>query len=733
MYLCSGLGEIAFADNIIAGKLVNPGFESGFNGFEIYRYPRYSHLVGEVPDLPELIQKNAISGNYSLLLPGLKDGGYRLNFQTILLNQGVNNVLSVKYSSKGKAVIALDVSSGNYRYKTIKKKIKPGTGTIYMKFDSYTSNKNKNSDLANALVLRIESKFDLVLDEFHIQTKNENAIIYDDYVGLDYDKAIGVYDVSDAGKMYVRGLLKGKNYKYVIENPLYNSIVAEGDISTTLIKYKVPLYTKLRGFYELKIYSDKGIPVANKYYSVIKPTILGLSERRRYGIAMEEHGNRTQINARVLPYELYELSKKIGVGSVRLFSLAMPDLVSKDGIKYKFYQLDQALSLAEKFQLEPLVEMGSNLVERIPHWMRKLEEDSSTIDLTEGLKNRFRLKKLERQRRGLYFNLLSYEKYLQQVFEHLHASPARYFEIWNEPGHKFTVDSFSRIAKLTREKQKQYYSAAKLVGATSTKGKGQGQGADKSKFPRFIEEVLQKNGANKIDVLSYHSEHAYKFYGKNVKHNDDETDYVDRLKHLLKKYSMLNAEIWDTERGMAWDSLHESRIDKFKDSKALQGGFRKQSPYDVAYRLPIIFAASIADGVERLFWFHLTSSTSTISRSHARFGMFDANMEPMPHLPVYNAMTEIIRNAKFDRIIETKGGTRIYVFQRADAVIALIANRTSKSEKLLISSSGKKYELFDVMGNIITTPYSNKIITVTGNVIPQYFVMYDAKANDFKL
>ncbi len=728
IYLWVSLLGFSYAGYSANREIVNPGFESGFDGFEIYRYPRYSRSVGANPVLSELIQKNVISGHFSLFLPGLREGGFRLSLQTLILKQGGHYVLSMKYSSKGKAVIALDVSSGNHRYKTVKKKIKSGSGTIYMKFDTYVMNNNEN--LANALVLRIESKSDLMLDDLNITEKKEDA---KKYVGLDYDKAIGVYDVNSVGEIYVIGLSPDKKYKYKIENELNNIIVSEDNILVTEVKYKVPLYTKLRGFYRLNIYSNSGRFIAKKYYSVIKPTELSLPERLRYGISMEEHGNKTQINARVRPYELYELSKKIGIGSVRIFSLAMPDLLSKDGVKYDFHQLDQSLALAEKFQLEPLVELGSALVERIPRWMRKLEGDSNTIDLTVGLKNRARLIKLKRQRRGLYFNLLSYERYLQQVFGHLKDGSAKYFEVWNEPGHKFTPDSFYEIAKLTRKVQKQYYPEAKLIGATSTKGKGQGQGADKNRFPGFIEAILEKGGAENFDILSYHSEHSYKFYGKSVDHNEDETDYVDRLKRLSRKYKMVDVEVWDTERGMAWDSLYKSRVDKFSDSKALQGIFREQTPYDVAYRLPVIFAASIADDVKRLFWFHLTSSTSTISRSRARFGMFDANMEPMPHLPVYNAMTEIIGNANFDKLIETKGGTRLYVFQRSNNVIALISNRSSRNERLLIDPTGKKYEIFDVMGNANIKAQSTKKITIDADFIPQYLVIYNANVNDLKL
>ena len=429
---------------------------------------------------------------------------------------------------------------------------------------------------------------------------------------------------------------------------------------------------------------------------------------------MEQHGQKTQIDARIQAADFYHLAAELGAGSMRIFTLAMPDIVSDDGVHYDFYQIDQALELCSKYGLDPLVELGSNLPNRIPDWLRTSESRPDTIDLTRGLATKKLRDILARSGGEQYLDLAAYDRYLRRVFEHL-GDRVRYFEIWNEPGHKFLPEDYLKIARLTRKVQQEHAPHAKLVGYSSTKRPGRAwRQPNAERLPGFLDDVLAEDHAESIDVLSYHSAHAFKFMEEGQKGHGDETGYVDLLRAALAKNRIKrDLPIWDTERGVPWSSYrlgsHES------EAEALE----------VARRLPGIYAASMASHVERLFWFYMEDSTSTIARPAPRSGFFDANLEPMPHLAVYDAMTEVIGNARFVRRFERDDGLYIYFFENEKETILMAFNWRKRESRFNVEFPGPGYKRLDVMGNGVmsadsSTLQSDKVIQVDG--WPSYLV-----------
>ena len=440
---------------------------------------------------------------------------------------------------------------------------------------------------------------------------------------------------------------------------------------------------------------------------------------------MEEHGQKTHIDGRLQAAELYRLAAELGAGSVRIFTLAMPDLVSKDGVNYDFSQIEKALALCRKYGLEPLVELGSNLPNRIPQWLRTSESRPDTIDLRRGLATKHLKQRLARTGGKHYLDLAVYERYLQEVFKHL-GDKVRYFEIWNEPGHKFLPEDYLKIARLTRKVQLGAAPKVKLVGYTSTKQPGKAGLLSKSvKLPGFLNTMLSEDHGKSIDVLSYHSEHAYNFLGEVQDSEEDETGYVDLIRKSLASNGIKrNLPIWDTERGILWSSDRVAAPGSEAESK------------EVARRLPGIYAASLASGVERLFWFYMDSSTSTIAKTSPRYGFFDANLEPMPHVAVYDAMTHLIGDSRFARLIERDDGLKIYFFENKNETIMMAFNWRRQESRFTIEYLGPGYVQLDVMGNNVLTDTGNDVQTnpeITVDGWPQYLVLSGLRANQVHL
>lgn len=708
--------------------IVNGGFEYGMVNFEIYKYPVY-------PDVTKVTRSvsNAISGQYSLELPHVHKGGYKFVLPMLLLNIRDSVDLSALISSKNDVQITIEAFVRKKRVYKKHLKLKKNQKTFTHKLASGIVGKDSSPV---SFVMWIKSKSHVLVDD--ISFKTTGSFSDKSGIGLVSDNPLGVFGIKEEGAMVVSGTNNISNYTYRIYDQIKNNLILEGNIGKNNSS-KFNLYTKKRGSYRVEIIntiSGKDIVLAWRLYSVINKASTNVDDIDRYGIAMEEYGYKQFQNALIRSESWYELASQIGASSVRLFTAAMPDVISKDGIYYDFTVSDNMLALSQKYNLEPLVELGSNVLHRLPTWLLTSSANNN-INLNDGIRTKNLKRKFEKHRASPYLDMKAYRKYLVKVMSHFGNKVSDY-ELWNEPGHKFKTNDFFQIAKLTRDVQKEYAKHAQLVGFSSTKGKGFGRGVEVNLLPAFASEMLSIC-SECIDILSYHGEHAYMFLGFSIDYRNQETGYPERLRLILNKHpEVKNISLWNTERGIKWFSPHTERIDHMNNASGREMNESKResvSVNEVARRLPAVYAAAFSSGVDKLFWFYMNAGSMTSARSHGRSGFFDANLEPMPHLPVYDAMTEIVADAEFMSFLDKLDGTRVYEFKRNDTTVLLAFNWKQDNSEFSIDYQGVEIVLHDIVGEITEfikgDGKGQKKISVNG--WPQYILIHNVSNGSFSV
>jgi len=549
----------------------------------------------------------------------------------------------------------------------------------------------------------IEPREDVCLGSVSLLGPADRAIAQPSVV-LRPDRPLGVYGMSESAYMNVSVSESADKLRYRIMDPVRNETIAQGRLPGKGKRdMLVTLPTGRRGFFRVEVLTDDGaVAQAQRAYVVINRDRGTAASRQFYGLAAEEeHGSLSMVNARLTPRAIYQFVADIGIGNLRMFSSARPDRLSRDGINYDFHELDAALELARENDMDVLMELGSNTPHRVPAWLRSRKGGGDVIDLASGLKTKRLKNALARTKeKGRFLSLARYRAYLEAVFLHTGDRVASY-EIWNEPGHKFLPGDYVTLARITRDVQQKYAPHARLLGPTSTSVHEHGRGRDPGALPGFLSTVMKDGLGKYIDIVSYHSRHAFNFLGKDFDRRNQETGYATRIRKVMKKEGMGGVPMWDTERGVPWSSYHRERTDiwagkRYRDSWVM--------PYDYlepAKRLPHIFAASRAEGVQRLFWFNLDPSVSTLARSRVRWGMFDADMEPMPQITAYDAFAEIIGDGVFRKRVEKPDGTRCYVFSRGSKTIVLVFNWKERSGSVRINYPGAMFTIRDAMGNVI--------------------------------
>ncbi len=688
------------------------GFEIGIVDFDIVRFPRYINS-NSADYAPVRDTVNPLSGNYSLKLPALPNArGYFLVSRVMPLVAGTRYDLSIKLRSERKvATVMLEVFAGGFqKVGTVRRKLTPKEQTISLSFDAAHNPTINTGQVPHFVRIWVMGKSDVWLDDISLHGNNQTLQQKTKpTVWLEPDKAMAVYPINSEGRFtFTTDQCADCSYHYKIIDPVHDQVVAENRISTSvnhnLLTGTIQLNLTRRGFYWVKIlrqHTNNTLEEqAKRSYVVINPETTSGEGRLRFGMAMEEQGPRTKIDAFMRPDEYYELANQIGVGSARIFSLAMPDIISDDGVHFDFSEADVALTLMEQNNIEPMIPLGSDNLHRIPAWMRGDSDRNDAIDLLQGLKTKNKRNLFMRSiNRGRYLYLDKYEQYLKKVFTHFKGR-VKYYELWNEPGHKFTVKDFLRIAHLTRTIQRQIDPDTTLIGYSSTRRGDFGAGNTPGKTPSFLQDVATNGGMKYIDILSYHSDHAFLFMNKSPDYRDHETNYVERLRNSLSSTNKKAIPIWDTERGIPWKSSHTGRIDFRPVEKNVGHTIPSEDVLDVARQLPMVYAAAFANRVDRLFWFSFDPSAEQITWTSKRWGVFDAHREPMPQIPVYDAMTELLQNAVFDRLMESPNGTRVYIFKRPEGLTLIAYNWKEQQGKLRISTDiNDSLEVLDIMGN----------------------------------
>ncbi len=698
--------------------LINGDFESGMVDMELYRYPVYPR-----GDPVKVVDKAAISGRRSLLLPYRgKKSGYKFVFPMLLLDSSDIAEIAFKLRSDRPVTVMIDGFVRKKKIFRVNKRLQSGSNNYHYKIPENTV-KTQQSPLS--LVLWVKAKDDVIVDD--ISFISTAYFAQQTYAVLQTESPFGTFDIDEEAVMRLT-VSDNQHYQYRILEQLSDVEIANGKVADD---GRILLYTSKRGSYRVEVTSDDKTVKLWRLYAVINKKNVNAVKGGRYGVAMEEYGQRQMINAQLQGENWYQLATQIGVSDVRLFTAAMPDLISVNGVSYDFLSSDEMLKLSSRYKLEPLVELGSNTPERLPDWLRTTKGSMLNFNLSEGLRSKKLKNKFLKKMSAPYFDSDAYNKYLKTVFQHFDGQ-VQFYEIWNEPGHKFKPDDFRKIVSLTKKSRDKNSSTAKLAGFTSTKGGGYGHGEKTDLLPEFSDEMMalcQKC----IDIFSYHSEHAFAFLGDSVDHENDENGFILRLKKLLTKYNSADTPIWDTERGIKWYSPHAENIDFIDGLQPATSGRVSVSVNEVARRLPGVHAAAFANGVQKLFWFYMNSGSMTSVRSHGRFGFFDSNLEPMPHLPAYDAMTELIADAEFIHLTDKLDGTRVYEFfnKQTRKTTLLIFNWKQKHSSLHIKTQNVHARLLDIYGN----EAENTVIPDKGDIDlevdgwPQY-ILFENSRND---
>lgn len=709
-------------------------FESGIKDIEIYRYPKFYEDDRDFVPVSHETRK-PINGIGSLLLPSINKGGYKLIPHVFMLESHQEYPFSMLLKSSEPVSVRVEVLQKKKRLAVQKYKTQKGMTRIDFNFRTgQTSESHKRVPVR--LNIWLSSKGNVTIDDITIMGK-EPVSEFTKQVSILTNSATSVFDINElATAQVIRTVNNGSDFYYKIRDIITSKITSSGALDK---ENKLQLDTSRRGAYWIEIWSgntEKNAEfVERRSYVVINKDAGSVADRDKFGIAMEEHGQRTMIDARLQGGELYKLASEVGAGNVRLFTPAMPDLLSNNGQKYDFSFLNHSLDAASQYNLIPMLELGSNLPNRIPSWLRTSEKSSKTVELRDGLRSKKLKQNFAKSKGGNYLDLGVYESYLKALFNHINGR-VQYYEIWNEPGHKFTPETYNRIAQVTRRVQRELQPEAKLLGFTSTKGKGLDVALEESPLPRFLQKMISIGAASNIDILSFHSHHAFRFLGKKFDFRNEETGYPDLIRKVLDEADLSDAfDIWDTERGISWTSSHPGRADQISGDTKVNALNKTHDFLEVSRRLPVIHAAAFASGVKKVFWFYMDSSTSTIIKLHHRYGFFDAELEPMPQIAVYDAMTEILGDAKFERLIDLNSGTRIYLFSRGEKVIALIYNWKQMNDEISYISTQHHVSHLNIMGNPVEQNKQVKNaskVSVAVDGWPKYLLFDKTDANSIK-
>lgn len=706
------LAGLAFISTCVASATVfarmpehiaDGGFELGMVDLQVHRFPRYLP-AGEMASLARLDHSSPIDGAYSLYLPALPVGGYEITPQIMSLVPGRQYRIAISTRSTAPVALTIQANTRSQRVFAKAETISPGQHRTVAEFRAAPGRPEPY-----IVYLWLASKSAVVVDDLSLRgpsardTKPWHPSLW---MEPQLREALGVYAAGTPARFVLRGQGPLPDYvRFRITDPLWRTKVSRGSVDAHPLghgiwKADIPLATTERGYFQVDAtavpHLGAQVTSTTRSYAVITPNPGPFRNRNLFGLCMEEHGLRTFISAFLRPQDLYGLVRNMGIGSVRIFSLLMPDLLNPNGRTWDFSQADGALSEIDRNGLSPMFELGSNTPDRIPTWMRNRAPVDPGFNLRSGIGPRPLRRQVTAQGRD-YFDLNRYQEYLEAVFHHF-GNRIPYYEIWNEPGWKFTAPDFLKIVKLTRTEQQRYAPSARLVGFSSTIAGPDGDFAPgPRRVPTFLRELAGGGALTDIDVLSYHGAHAFQFFGTDYDRRDLHTGFVHRMRRPLKERNFDTMPIWDTEMGIPWTE-HGSHLKDFRAERQLVGGNQKTTtPWNVARQLPMIYAAAMASGVRRVFWFGMAQSLPTIAYPGRSWGLFDPNSQPTPQIPAYNAMTVLLGSAQYRRTVSNAEGDRAYVFQTPGGSLILAYNWKEDPGTLRLQEPHVR--VLDMMGN----------------------------------
>lgn len=712
------------------------GFELGIVNVDIRRFPRYSKAQADRSRVPVRASVNAISGNHSLQLPGLTKGGYTLVYPTYLLLDGQQYRFRASLRCAAAVSVGVIAFTGSWLQSlSYSERLQAGLQNLDLSFTVDGNRKVPSAEVPHFMRLSISSAGDCLLDNVSFTGKRGSQTLTPVTAWLTPDQPMAVYPIGAVGAFTLSTVPGQDKLDCEISDPVQKATVAKIPIDLEPGRSGggsavIPLRTLRRGFYRVSCGIDRSDgqfdELVRRAYVVIDPEPGTVTGRHFFAACAEEHGTRTDIDAAIWPDELYGLARAVGIDSVRVFSLASPELLSRDGVDYDFTELDAAIATLDRHQLDRFLVLGSNDTSRTPAWLRKPTTSETTVDLLSGLRVPSERARFAKRGGDRYLDLDSYRGYLQRLMQHV-GKRVPYYEVWNEPGHKFSAADIVRLTSATHAVQGKVAPETKLLGFSSTVRADWGKGRDRNHLPSLLDEVARLGGLAQVDGISFHGRHAFGYLARGYDERNLDTGFTARLRTIMRREGRADLPLWDTEFGISWRSPHPERMD------ALAGAAQGQLEYprtiapdvlDVARQLPAVYAQAAADGVATLAWFSLDSSIADIAHPERRWVFFDAMLEPMPHLAVFDAMTGILGAAKYNRTAERKDGTRSYLFSRDRDTVVLMYNWQEKPVDVSIQMGNTAPLVLDVMGNPAEFQRSGEsAISVSVDGWPKYIVI----------
>lgn len=688
-----------------AELLPGGGFETGNGLFLVLRSPAYGKGAAAAP--PQLDTRAPLTGQASLLLPALPAGQYTLASTPCPLAPGAGYEARLTVGLDADAEVRIELrGTGDGRLRPLAERDFPlRAGVHRLALPAATPAPGQGAPPLGWLFVQIKTRGAVRLDEAGLSGPGPGAA--DPALHAETVAPLGVWRAGEAAQMrvYAAPGLVGPLGWSVTDHRGARRASGEVEMPQAGPAHPalLPLPTDTPGIFTCAL--SLGSASTTRRYAVIPQPAPGEADPR-FGMSIEGNTGTTMLPAAATMAEHYRLLRDMGTGSVRNFSMLNPATLSRNGRDWDFSELDESMALARAMGWPVFLPLGSSYPDLLPGWLRT-DVAQGNVDLQGELRTK-KLKEREgRKGNARYLDEGAYRAYLRAVMAHLAPQGVDY-EIWNEPGHKFSPQDTLRLARMAREARDDADPDARIIGFSSTKGPGRGQGADPRAVPAFFQQMLDLDGGKLLDVVSYHSGHAYMFLGDGQDVRDQETGYAPRLAEALRRAALPPGPIWDTERASPWYSatlaVAGGRLDLPQAQDIALDIASSLSGDALAALLPLAHAAAFADGVERVYWFSGHTATAQWNAVlDRRWWLWDVMLEPSALIPAYAGMTARLSAARLAGRRELGGGARAYLFVRDGETVVLAADWQGQPGVLTIDAPGP-LAAFGTMGETLAAP-----------------------------
>lgn len=212
----------------------------------------------------------------------------------------------------------------------------------------------------------------------------------------------------------------------------------------------------------------------------------------------------------------------------------------------------------------------------------------------------------------------------------------------------------------------------------------------------WMESVMKLGGLNYMDVVSFHP-YVYP--------NDPEliVKSIDDVKALVRKYNGGQEKpLWISEFG--WPT-----------HATLSGVSEKKSADDLVRA----FVLSLANGIEKVYWYDLMNDGTNVTYNEDNFGLVRNKSDklgtytPKPSYTSYAVMIRQLSEAVFDANLSAAGSYYHYLFKQKGEDVRVV---WSTSPKSVVIRSQSPVHVVDFMGNeTVYTPVQGKVyMTLNG-------------------